>query len=133
MLRDRRIAGGLWLVTLPALLFGTQSVLVPLHLSELGFGAAAIGAVYVAATGLEALAAPVVGRASDRRGRRLPILVALVGSAALSAALPWPERVWVLAPLAVVAELYFGLSWATAMSLVVRTSPPKISACCVRR
>jgi len=118
MLRDRRIAGGLWLVALPALLFGTQSVLVPLHLNELGLGAAAIGAVYVVATGLEGLAAPLVGRISDRRGRRLPILVALVGSAALSAALPWPESAWVLVPLAVLAILFFGLSWAPAMSLV---------------
>lgn len=122
MLSERRIAGGLWLVALPALIFGTQSVLVPLHLDELGFGAAAIGAVYVVATALEAVAAPVVGRVSDRRGRRLPILIGLVGSAVFSAALPWPERAWVLAPLAVVAVLFFGLSWAPAMSLVSHTA-----------
>lgn len=122
MLGDRRISGGLWLVMLPALLFGTQSVLVPLHLNALGFGAAAIGVVYIVATGLEALAAPVVGRVSDRRGRRLPVLVALLGSAALSAALPWPERAWILAPLAVLAVLFFGLSWAPSMSLVSHTA-----------
>jgi predicted MFS family arabinose efflux permease len=122
MLRDRRIAGGLWLIALPALLFGTQSVLVPLHLHELGFGAAAIGAVYIVATALGAFAAPTVGRVSDRRGRRVPILVGLLGSAALSAALPWPERAWVLAPLSVVAVLFFGLSWAPAMSLVTHTA-----------
>jgi predicted MFS family arabinose efflux permease len=122
LLSDRRIVGGLWLVTLPALLFGTQAVLVPLHLDALGLGAAAIGAVYVVATGLEALAAPLVGRASDRRGRRLPILVGLLGSAALSAALPWPESAWALAPLAVAAVLFFGLSWAPAMSLVSHTA-----------
>ena len=118
MLRDRRIAGGLWLVTLPALLFGTQSVLVPLHMHELGLGAAAIGGVYIFATALEALAAPLVGRTSDRRGRRLPVLVGLLGSAAFSAALPWPERAAVLVPVAVVAVLFFGLSWAPSMSLV---------------
>ena len=67
-LTNRRIIGGLWLVTLPALLFGAQGVLVPLRLSALGLGAVAIGAVYLVATTLEAGAAPLVGRVTTGAG-----------------------------------------------------------------
>src|ERR687897_1590156 len=42
---DRRFLGGLWLNTLPAWLFGTIVVLVPLQLDEGGFTPFAIGAV----------------------------------------------------------------------------------------
>jgi MFS family permease len=121
-LGDRRVLGGLWLVALPALLFGTQSVLVPLRLSALGFGALAIGAVYLVATGLEAVASPVVGRLSDRRGRRLPIAVGLGASAIAAAALPWPEIGVLLAALAVAAAVSFGMFWAPAMSFLTETS-----------
>lgn len=121
-LLDSRIAGGLWLVALPALLFGTQSVLVPLRLSALGVGAAAIGGMYVGATALEAVAAPLVGRLSDRRGRRLPVLFALAGSAVLVATLPWPRWPVLLALLAVAAVIFFGLSWAPAMSHVTHAA-----------
>src|SRR5207245_5894574 len=46
-LRVRRIQIGVWLCLLPALLFGTLSVLAPLRLSHLGWGAAAVGATYL--------------------------------------------------------------------------------------
>jgi MFS family permease len=117
-LRERRILGALWLVALPALLFGTQSVLVPLRLSALAFGAVAIGVVYLVATGLEGVASPLVGRVSDRRGRRLPVVVGLAASCALAAALPWPDRGWLLATLAIVAAVAFGMFWTPAMSLL---------------
>jgi len=117
-----RILGGLWLVALPALLFGTQSVLVPLRLSHLGLGAVAIGGVYLVATGLEAVAAPLVGRLSDRRGRRLPIMAGLAASAAAAAVLPWPENGAALAALAVLAAVAFGMFWAPAMSLLTETA-----------
>ena len=42
--RDRRIQTGVWLCLLPALCFGTLSVLAPLRLSDLGWGAAGVGA-----------------------------------------------------------------------------------------
>ncbi len=114
----RRILGGLWLVALPALLFGAQSVLVPLRLHELTFGALAIGSVYLVATGLEAAASPIVGRVSDRRGRRLPIMIGLVASSAVTAVLPWPDRGWLLAAIAIVAAVSFGMFWAPAMSFL---------------
>jgi MFS family permease len=115
-LLDLRLLGGLWLVALPALLFGTQSVLVPLRLSDLEFGAIAIGAVYLVATALEGVASPLVGRLSDRRGKRFPIVVGLAASAVVTAVLPWPDTGVLLAAVAVVAAVAFGTFWPPAMS-----------------
>jgi MFS family permease len=117
-----RIVGGLWLVALPALLFGTQSVLIPLRLSKLDFGAVAIGAVYLVATGLEAVAAPLVGRLSDERGRRFPIMVGLAASAAVTVVLPWPRDGGLLAAVAVVAAVAFGMFWAPSMSFLTESA-----------
>jgi MFS family permease len=121
-LRDRRIAGGLWLVALPALLFGTQSVLVPIRLASFSYGALAIGAVFLVATALEAVMSPVVGRVSDRRGRRLPITIGLTASAIAAAALPLPQNGLTLAAVAIFAALSFGMFWAPAMSLLTETA-----------
>src|SRR5262245_12503146 len=46
-LRERSIAIGVWFVALPALFFGTLSVLAPLRLEELGFSAVAIGTLWL--------------------------------------------------------------------------------------
>jgi MFS family permease len=121
-LTNRRIIGGLWLVTLPALLFGAQGVLVPLRLSALGFGAVAIGAVYLVATTLEAVAAPLIGRMTDRRGKRLPVMIGLSASAVATAILPWPDVAVVLAVIAVFSALSFGVSWTPAMSFVTESA-----------
>jgi MFS family permease len=116
---NRRVRAGLWFVMLPALLFGTMSVLAPLRLSDLGFGGLAIGSVFLVSAALEAGLAPVVGRVSDRLGRLLPLTVGLAGSAALAALLPWPHRGWLLAPTVVLAAMCFGTFWTPAMSLLV--------------
>jgi MFS family permease len=121
-LRDRRIAGGLWLVALPALLFGTQSVLVPIRLSSFDFGAVAIGAVFLVATALEGVVSPVVGRVSDRLGRRLPVTIGLTASAVAAAALPLPRNGLTLAAVAVFAAVSFGMFWAPAMSFLTETA-----------
>jgi MFS family permease len=114
-----RVRAGLWFVMLPALLFGTMAVLAPLRLSDLGFGAVAIGGVFLVAAGVEAALSPIAGRISDRRGRRLPLAVGLAGSATVAALLPWPERGWALAALVVLAAMCFGTFWTPAMSLLV--------------
>ncbi len=118
VLRDGPMLAGLWLIALPALLYGTASVLIPLHLSRLGAGAAAIGAVFVAAAALEATVTPLSGRLSDRRGRRRAVVVSLVTSAVGAAVLPWPGHKWFLGVVAVLALPAFALSWAPAMALL---------------
>jgi MFS family permease len=115
-LGDAAIATGLWLILLPALLFGTQSVLVPLDLSDLGFGSVAIGVVFLIGAAGEAVVAPVLGRFSDRRGRLLPLRLGLVASAIAAAVLPWPDERFVLAVVVICAASAFGTFWAPAMA-----------------
>jgi MFS family permease len=116
--RNRKIQTGVWLTLLPALLFGTLSVLAPLRLSDLGWGAAGVGAVYLISAGLEAAWAPVLGRLSDEYGRLLPLRAALASSALVALLLPWPANAWLLAGVVVCAGFAFGSFWTPAMSMV---------------
>jgi MFS family permease len=112
------VVRAVWFVALPALLFGVLGVLAPLRLDELGLGALAIGAVFLTAAGLEALASPVLGRVSDRRGRMAPLRAGLLASAIVAAVLPWLGIGWLLAAFVVAAGLAFGTFWAPAMALL---------------
>jgi len=114
----RKIQLGVWFTLLPALLFGNLSVLGPLRLSELGWGAAAVGATYLVSAGFEAAWAPLVGHASDRYGRMPPMRIAVLGSAVVCALLPWPANVWVVAFLIISAGFAFGSFWTPALSMV---------------
>jgi MFS family permease len=114
----RRIRIGVWLVLLPALLFGNLSVLAPLRLSHLGWGAAAVGATYLVSAAVEAAWSPILGHASDRYGRMRPLRAALLASAIVSALLPWPNQAWLMAFLVVCAGFAFGSFWTPAMSMV---------------
>jgi MFS family permease len=118
VLRDRRILLGIWLVALPAFLFGTLSVLAPLRLEVLGFSAVAIGALWLGTAGLEAVVNPVLGRVSDRVGRFRPMLVSLLAATVVTALLPWPDSSFALAALVVAAGVAFGSFWTPAMSFL---------------
>jgi MFS family permease len=117
-LRSRRIALGVWLVALPALFFGTLSVLAPLRLEELGVGAVAIGALWLGTAALEAGANPIVGRISDRVGRFRPMRVSVFAGALVAVFLPWPGNAYLLGALVVVAGISFGSFWTPAMAFL---------------
>src|SRR6185312_3286007 len=117
-LRDRAFVGGLWLNTLPALFFGTLDVLVPLLFDDAGYGALAIAAVFVAAGAVEVVVNPVVGRISDRRGRLLPVRVALAASIAVAIAFALATEPRVVAVLVVAASVTFGGFYTPGMALV---------------
>jgi MFS family permease len=117
-LRARRVLAGAWLTALPALFYGTLSVLAPLRLDELGLGAAGVGAVFLAAASLEALASPIVGGVSDRRGRLLPLRTGLLGVGLAALLLPAADAALVLGALVVVAGLSIGMLWAPAAALI---------------
>jgi MFS family permease len=119
---DRQILFSAWFVLLPGLLFGALSVLAPLRLSELGFGAVAIGAMFLTSGVLESGLSPLLGRVVDRDGPLLPIQVALPAAAALCALLPWPDSAWALAALVVGSGLCFGGFWVPGFALLTERS-----------
>src|SRR5437762_3684582 len=116
--RNRRFVGGLALMSTPSLLFGVLAVLAPLHLSAAGWGAAAIGAVWVVAAALETVQAPLLGRLIDRRGRVGPVRVALAAGALLSFALAAGSRPLVYVPVDVLANMAYGALFTPAMALI---------------
>ena len=117
-LRQPVILGALWLMVLPALLFGVVSVLVPLELGDAGWSAVAIAALFIAAATVEMFVAPLLGRFSDRRGRILPLRLALCGAIVVTIGLALANRPVAIAPLVVAAAIGFGSFWAPAMALL---------------
>ena len=117
-LRDRRFLGGLWLNTLPALLFGVMVVLVPLTLDDAGFGALAIGIVFLCSGLAETVVNPLLGRLSDRRGRLLPIRLALAASLLVAGAFAFASRPALLVALVALAAISFGGIYTPGMALV---------------
>jgi MFS family permease len=115
-LRDRRVLLAGWFVLLPALLFGVVSVLAPLRLAELGFGAVAIGAVFLCSAAFETLNNVLLGRMSDRLGPLPPIYGGLLASIVVAVLLPWPGNRFVLAVLVVAAGLAFGTFFTPGMT-----------------
>src|SRR4051812_28222557 len=71
-LADGRVAGGMWLIAVPGLVFGTIGVLAPLRLDELGVGAAAIAAGWLGAAVPRAAGSPLGGPRSQPRRRAVP-------------------------------------------------------------
>jgi MFS family permease len=117
-LGDRRVAAGMWLTTLPSVLFGTVAVLGPLRLDELGAGTAAIAAAFLVGAALEATIAPIVGRLADRRGRLLPSVIGVAGGSVAMALLPWPDDPLVLGVLIVLAGPAIGILYTPAMAML---------------
>src|SRR5919201_3707307 len=116
--RDSEFIAGLWLMTIPALLFGALNVLAPLALSRHGFGAVAIGAVWLSAAGLEGTLNPLIGRLTDRRGFAFPVRFGLIGSIVVSLVLAATETPWVLVPLLFAAAASFGSFYAPSLTLL---------------
>lgn len=121
-MRDPRIVGASWFVVLPALLFGVLSVLAPLRLAQLGFGAVAIGAVFLCSAALEAANNVLLGHLADRRGPRPALVVGLLVSVPVAALLPWPRHAWLLAVLVVCAGVAFGSFFTPGMTLLTNVA-----------
>ncbi len=120
--RDPRVLGAFWFVVLPALLFGTVSVLAPLRLAALGFGSVAIGAVFLVTGAFEVVNNVVVGRLSDRRGPLYPIQIGLAASIVVAALYPWPTNAYVLAVVVICGGLAFGTFFTPGMALLSNLS-----------
>jgi predicted MFS family arabinose efflux permease len=116
--REPRVAGGMYLMLLPAMLFGTIYVLTPLRLDEMGAGAPAIALAFLGAAALEAVASPVSGRLTDRHGWLLPSCIGVAGGILAMALLPWPASPWLLGALIVLLTPCVGFLWTPGLALV---------------
>jgi len=115
--RDRRFLGGLWLNTLPAMLFGVLVVLAPLALDDAGWSTLAIAAVFFVTGLVEVAINPLLGRATDRVGRLLPIRVGLTASIVVAAALAASSEPLMIAALVGAAAISFGSLYIPGMAL----------------
>jgi predicted MFS family arabinose efflux permease len=115
---EPRMRQGIWLMGLPATAFGVLNVIAPLRLDALGTSAILIGAVFLAAVGLEAIASPVAGRLADRRGPLWPARAGLVAGAVSLALLPIPRSASLLAAIVIVAAPAVGTLWTPAMAIL---------------
>jgi MFS family permease len=105
-------------MSVASLLLGILSVLAPLHLGAAGWGAGAIGAVWLTSAAFEAVQAPFVGRWSDRRGRLLPVRVSLAAGIAIALGLSADGRPLFYAPLVVIAGIVWGALFTPAFALI---------------
>lgn len=115
---DRQLLGGMWLLVLPAVLFGVLAVLVPLQLHDAGWGGVAIGAVFLVTAAVETVLNPLLGRFLDRRGRLLPVRLALLGSIAVSLAFALADSAPVVAGLVVLAGVAYGAFYTPGMTIL---------------
>lgn len=113
---DRFVVLNVWLIALAGLLLGVLSVLVPLRLDTLGWGAARIGALFALGAVVQAAINPGLGRLSDRRGHAVPLRIALGGSAATSGLLVLRLDVWEYGLVAMAAGVAYGALWTPAMA-----------------
>ena len=117
-LGNGRFVAGLWLMLLPALLFGILNVLASLDLDRLGWGAVAIGGLFLVCAACEAIVNPFVGRLADRRGALFSTRFALPAAALLSVALAWAGEPFLIAGLALVAAIAYGTLFVPAFLLL---------------
>lgn len=115
---EREIVSGFWLISLAAFLLGVISVVAPLRLDELGWGALGISAAFFVSAGVEAVINPFLGRFSDRYGRLAPVRAALVACVAVSLVLPWVGLRWPALLLVVAAGIVYGLFWVPGAALL---------------
>jgi MFS family permease len=115
---DSRVTLGVWLMVVGSLSFAVISLLVPLRLDARGWGAAAIGGVFLFAAITESFASPVAGRAADRFGPHRPAWLGLALGAAGLALLAPPSPAFVIAALVPLTGALLGTLWTPAMTLL---------------
>ena len=115
-----QLATGLLLIALPPLLFSAVAVLVPLELDGFGWGAAAVGAVFLVSAAFEAVVHPLLGRWTDRSGYFNPVRAGLLISVGILLALPWVGSPWILALLVLLASGAFNAPLVPGTALFSR-------------
>jgi MFS family permease len=118
VLRAPRVRTAMWLMSLPAIGFGTLGVLVPLRLDELGWSGVAVAAAFLVSAGLESAESAIVGRISDTHGRLVPVRAGLACGGVLLLVLPLPDTGVLVMLVFIATALSLGAFWAPAMALL---------------
>lgn len=103
-------------VAIPSLMFGVTEVLVPLRIDELGGGHVAIAGGFIVGAALEAGLAPVVGRYSDRVGRRVPFVAGICVCAFAMVVLAAAQALDVVLAALILGALGAGLCFTPALT-----------------
>jgi MFS family permease len=119
---EPRLATGLVFIGFSPLLFGGLTVLAPLTLSGFGWGAAAIGGIFLLAALFEATVHPLLGRWSDRAGYRPPVVAGLLASLAILISLPLAPAAPLVALLVVIAGGAFNAPLVPGTALLSRNA-----------
>jgi len=79
--------------------FGAVETFLPLYLRGLGWEPRVIGPLFTVQVLVTAVTKPLMGRLSDRWGRRWPIVAGLLVGAGAMAAMPWVQAWWLTSAL----------------------------------
>lgn len=112
-----------WVVALsaivgPATAIGFVMVILPLRLDDLGVSAWWIAGAFTGMSLIEAVGGPVVGRVSDRVGRKAPYLVGLALAIAPLVVLGAVDSVWGIGVALVVISVGCAMAFTTSFTLV---------------
>ena len=105
-------------VGVPSVMFGAIEVLVPLRIDELGGGHGLIAGGFIVGAALEAGLAPIAGRLSDRRGRRLPYVTGLAVCAVAMIGVAVAASLGGIIAALILTSLGAGLCFAPALTLL---------------
>jgi MFS family permease len=105
-------------VAVPSVMFGAVEVLAPLQIDHLGGGHALIAGGFIVGAALEGMLAPMVGRYSDRAGRRLPFMVGLTVCAVAMVAVAIGSTMGVVIAGLMLASLGGGICFTPALTML---------------
>ena len=115
---SRPILVSIAFVAVPSLMFGAVDVLAPLQIASLGGDHVLIAAGFICGAALEAALAPVVGRFSDRVGRRLPFMVGLTICAVAMAAIALGQVTGVVLAGLMLSSVGGGICFTPALTML---------------
>jgi MFS family permease len=120
--KDRGVALGLWLTTVPGLAFGVLDVLTPLRLSQLGASAVLISVTFLASAAFEGGLSPIAGRLADRRDPRLPVRISLLAGVAVSLLAPLVSPLGALMAVLIIGMPSFGTLFAPSSAMIANSA-----------
>lgn len=107
---------------IPSLMFGLESVIVPLRINSLGGGPFLIAAGFTIGAAAESALAPLIGRYSDRVGRVRPYVAGMTICAFAILLIPVGHASWVVVVASVIIAVGAGFSFTPATAILTRSA-----------